>query len=135
MPPRRFNVWVYKKSGGKLLKNFPGGYPICIVTLTGKKSGKTIRIPLIHVPMRDSKILVGSQAGLDSNPGWVYSLRANPGVTIQAPGEKGTFRARQVSDDEKRELWPHLLTLYPDFDEYQARTDRNIPVFRCTEQA
>ena len=41
------------------------------------------------------------------------------------------YRARQISDDEKRDLWPHLLSMYPGFDEYQARTDRNIPVFSC----
>jgi hypothetical protein len=46
-------------------------------------------------------------------------------------GEEMSYRARQVSDEEKAALWPHLLSLYPDFDEYQARTDRNIPVFSC----
>ena len=45
--------------------------------------------------------------------------------------ERRRYRARQVSDDEKRGLWPHLLSFYPAFDEYQARTDRNIPVFVC----
>jgi hypothetical protein len=47
-------------------------------------------------------------------------------------GKHQEMVARQASDEEKRELWPHLLSLYPDFDEYQARTDRNIPVFICT---
>jgi len=127
----KLNIWVYRLSFGKLMNTAMGGYPICIVTLTGRKSGKTLRIPLIHVPHGGNKILVGSQAGLDKNPGWVYSLRANPDVVITADGRKAQYRARQVSDEEKRELWPHMLSVYPAYDEYQARTDRNIPVFLC----
>jgi hypothetical protein len=46
-------------------------------------------------------------------------------------GISRSYVAEQVSPDEKRNLWPHLLSLYPDFDEYQARTDRDIPVFLC----
>lgn len=127
----RLNTWVYKLSFGKLMNTAMGGYEICIVQLLGKKSGRKIEIPLIHVPYENKKILVGSQAGLDSNPGWVYSVRANPEVSIIARGKKQKYLARQVSDDEKRELWPHMLSIYPAYDEYQARTDRNIPVFLC----
>ncbi|MEH6548396.1 MAG: nitroreductase family deazaflavin-dependent oxidoreductase [Pseudomonadales bacterium] len=127
----KLNVWVYKLSFGKLMHTAMGGYPICVVGLTGKKSGKHINIPLIHVRHGDSKILVGSQAGLDQNPGWVYSVRANPNVTITADGKTLKYQARQVNDDEKRELWPQMISIYPAYDEYQARTDRNIPVFLC----
>ena len=55
----------------------------------------------------------------------------HPDIQIMVGGEERTHHARQVSDEEKAALWPHLLSLYPDFDEYQARTDRNIPVFSC----
>ena len=56
---------------------------------------------------------------------------ANPNIEVTVAGDTRQMLARQVSDDEKRDLWPHLLSLYPDFDQYQARTDRNIPVFMC----
>ena len=127
----RLNVLVYKLSRGKLMHTAMGGYPICLVSLVGKQSGKRREIPLIHVPLGDSKLLVGSQAGLDSNPAWVYSLRANPEISIMADGARGRYRARQVSEEEKAGLWPHLLSVYPAYDEYQARTDRPIPVFLC----
>lgn len=127
----RLNVLVYKFSRGKLMNTAMGGYPICLVSLVGKKTGKRRDIPLIHVPLASSKILVGSQAGLDSHPAWVYSLRSNPEVTITADGNKERYRAREVSEEEKAELWPHLLSVYPAYDEYQARTDRPIPVFLC----
>lgn len=129
----RLNVWVFKLSKGRLLKNFPGGYPICVVETTGAKSGKKREIALIHLPIEDDVLLVASQGGMDKNPVWYYNIVANPEIAVTVGGTTRRMTARQVSDDEKRELWPHLLSLYPDFDEYQARTDRNIPVFRCAE--
>ena len=113
------------------MKNFPGGYPICIVGTTGRKSGQRREIALIHLPMDDKKLLVASQGGMEKNPVWYHNVKANPEIDIMVGGDKRNFVARQVDSEEKRELWPHLLSLYPDFDEYQARTDRDIPVFLC----
>ncbi len=128
----KMNVWVFKKTNGKLWKNFPGGYPICIVGTTGKKSGQRREIALIHLPKGDKKLLVASQGGMEFNPIWYHNIIAHPEIDIMVGGITTKMVARQVSDDEKRDLWPHLLSLYPPFDEYQARTDRNIPVFECT---
>lgn len=127
----RVNVWVYRLSRGRLLDKFPGGFDICIVATRGAKSGKRREIALIHLPHGDDKLLVASQGGADSHPTWYYNVKANPEVEITFRGARHRYRALQVSDDEKRALWPHLLSIYPDFDQYQARTDRNIPVFRC----
>jgi deazaflavin-dependent oxidoreductase (nitroreductase family) len=127
----RLNVMVFRLSRGRLMNRFVGGYPVCIVTATGAKSGKTRRIALIHLPYGDSKLLVASQGGMDTNPVWYHNLVAHPVIQIMVAGEERTYQARRVGDEEKAELWPHLLSLYPDFDEYQARTDRNIPVFCC----
>lgn len=125
------NVWVFKKSSGRLMKQFPGGYPICVVSMTGRKTGRKRDIALIHLPHGDNKLLVASQGGMDMHPAWHYNLQADPHIEIMVDGETRAYTARQVSDDEKRELWPHLVSLYPDFDQYQARTDRNIPVYLC----
>lgn len=100
-----------------------GGYPICMVLMIGAKTGKQREIPLIHVPYGDKKILVGSQAGLDRNPAWVYSLKVNPQIGITVDGKSQRYIARQVSDEEKEALRPHLTSIYPGYDEYQARTD------------
>lgn len=126
------NVWVFKKSKGRLWKNFPGGYPICIVTTKGAKTGKPREVALIHLPKGDDLLLVASQGGMENSPSWYYNIVANPDIEVMHAGETRSLRARQLSDDEKRDVWPHLLSLYPDFDEYQARTDRNIPVFSCS---
>ncbi|MCB1615144.1 MAG: nitroreductase family deazaflavin-dependent oxidoreductase, partial [Pseudomonadales bacterium] len=127
----RFNVWVYKKSNGRLMKNFPGGFPICIVSMVGKKSGLAREIALIHLPYGEQKIIIASQGGLEKNPVWYYNIKANPNISIMVGGHTEKYRARQISEEEKAGLWPHILSLYPDFDEYQARTDRDIPVFLC----
>lgn len=127
----RFNVWVFKKTNGRLMKNFPGGYPICVVGMTGAKSGKRREVALIHLPFKDKLILIASQGGMDIHPRWYYNIKKNPDIDVMVGGHKRHMTARQLDNDEKRQLWPHILTLYPDFDEYQARTDRNIPVFLC----
>ena len=127
----RLQVSVYRMSKGRLMNKFVGGFPVCIVTTTGARSGVARRIALIHLPHGDTKLLVASQGGMDKMPAWFYNVRANPEVKIQFGAEEASYTARRVSDEEKAELWPHLCSLYPDFDEYQARTDRNIPVFSC----
>lgn len=127
----RFNVFVFKLSRGRLMKRFPGGYPICVVGTTGAKSGKRREIALIYLPWGDKVLLVASQGGMEKHPFWYHNVRAHPQVDILHGGTTRHLTARQASDDEKRDLWPHLLSLYPDFDEYQARTDRDIPVFIC----
>ena len=128
------NVWVFKKSKGKLWNKFPGGYPICVVGMTGAKSGKRREVALIHLPVAEgstSVYLVASQGGMPTNPTWYYNIVANPEVDVLVGGQIHSLKARRLSDEEKAAAWPRLCELYPDFDEYQARTDRNIPVFIC----
>lgn len=127
----RMNVAVYKLSGGRLMGTAQGGRPICMVTMVGRKTGKVREIPLMHVPVGDRKILVASQAGLDTQPAWYFNLKANPDVEIDVGGVKRKYRARQVDEEEKGALWPQIVAAYSAYDEYQARTDRDIPVFVC----
>jgi deazaflavin-dependent oxidoreductase (nitroreductase family) len=127
----RLNVAVYNVSGGRLMNKGPADKPICIVTMTGRKTGKQRQVPLMHVPSGDRKILVASLGGISKNPVWYYNLKANPDVTITADGVTRRYRAREVSPDEKASLWPTIVDAYPPYDEYQARTDRDIPVFVC----
>jgi deazaflavin-dependent oxidoreductase (nitroreductase family) len=125
------NVRVFKWSRGALWNKGPTGRPICVVGKKGKKSGKWREIALMYLPYGDHVLLVASQGGLNTHPIWYNNLRADPHVEITVAGTTRSMRARQASEEEKRELWPHLIGLYPSFDQYQARTDRNIPVFIC----
>jgi len=127
----RLNVAVYRVSGGRLMNRFPNGSPICLVTMTGRKSGKKRTIPLIYVPNGKDVILVASQGGMSTNPLWYYNIRANPEVGITAEGETRRMIAHEASTKEKAAVWPVAVKAYPDFEDYQARTTRNIPVFIC----
>jgi deazaflavin-dependent oxidoreductase (nitroreductase family) len=127
----RAHVWLYRVSQGRLGKNFAGA-PCCFVGMTGRKSGLRREIPLIYIPHGDEVILVGSQGGLERDPDWVRNMKANPAVEVMAEGKTRKMLARLANDVEKAERWPTAVAVYPDFDQYQARTERDIPVFICT---
>lgn len=124
------NQFVYRMSGGRLMGKL-NGREVMLVSFTGAKTGKQRTIPLMYVPYRDGVILVGSQGGAPKSPVWVKSVQKNPDVVVQYKGNKMQLRARQVDDAEKAEVWPTCVEYYHEYDEYQNRTDRNIPVFVC----
>ena len=99
--------------------------------MTGRKTGKKRDIPLMHVPHGEQKILVASLGGISKNPVWYYNLKATPDITITVDGARRAYRAREVGPEEKARLWPVLVDAHPPFDTYQARSDRDIPVFVC----
>ncbi|MGQ0481535.1 MAG: nitroreductase family deazaflavin-dependent oxidoreductase [Pseudonocardia sp.] len=126
----RLNQRVYRWSGGRLLGKL-GGHEICVVTMTGAKSGQTRVVPLMYVPYRDGVILVGSQGGTPKSPPWVHNVTANPDIEVQHKSRTMRLRARRASAQEKQEVWPVCCQHYPDYELYQQRTDRDIPVFIC----
>ncbi|MEM7002814.1 MAG: nitroreductase family deazaflavin-dependent oxidoreductase [Pseudomonadota bacterium] len=134
-PPRwvlklftRINVLVYKLSGGRLM-NTLSGMPICLVEMTGARSGKQKTIPLMYVPHEKGILLVASQGGSPKHPVWYHNLQANPAVRITQGGTTQALTVRQVDAAEKAELWPTCVHHYPPYQDYQDRTDRDIPVF------
>jgi len=129
-PFSALNVFVYKLTSGRLMGKFQGR-PVVLIEMTGARSGKKRTIPLMYVPYKDGVIIVGSQGGAPKSPVWVKNLQANPDIVAQYRGKRMKLRARQVDDAEKAELWPICVKHYHEFADYQARTDRNIPVFDC----
>lgn len=137
-PPRwllklmtKINVFVYKNTGGRWMNKL-AGMPILLVEMTGAKSGREITIPLMYVPYKEGFVLVASQGGAPKNPVWYQNLVKNPEVKITYDGKTTAMTARLASDDEKAEVWPVCCEYYPPYQEYQDRTDRNIPVFIVT---
>ena len=127
----RAHVWIYRVTQGRVGKTFAGA-PCCLVVMTGRKSGEHRTIPLIHIPDGDEIILIASQGGMDRHPGWYWNLVADPNIEVIAAGCTRTMVARQADDAEKARRWPKAVAVYPDFDQYQARTDRDIPLFVCS---
>lgn len=129
-PFSKLNVLVYKLTGGRLMGKFQGR-PVVLIEMTGAKSGKKRTIPLMYVPHEEGVIIVGSQGGAPKSPVWVENLRKHPEIVAQYRSKRMKLVAREVSDEEKKRLWPICVKHYHEFDDYQARTDRNIPVFDC----
>ena len=126
----RLQTPIYKLTQGRLWGSFSGS-DICLVTMTGAKTGKRITRPVMYVPSGDDVLVIGSLGGAPKSPLWVKNMLANPDVEIQHKGTKRKLRARLAGPDEKARLWPTAVKHYPAYADYQARTDRDIPLFVC----
>jgi deazaflavin-dependent oxidoreductase (nitroreductase family) len=111
------------------------GTKTLILHTKGRKSGETRKAPLIYGEHDGDYLVVASKGGADEPPAWYVNLKADPDVTIQVRGEKLPVRARDASDAEKAELWPIMTAEWPDYDEYQKKTDRPIPIVVLERQA
>ena len=124
------NVFVYTISKGRMMNKFAGD-PICLVTMTGAKSGRRRTIPLMYVPYRDGVLLVASLGGARSHPLWYHNLVAHPDVTVLESGRRRHLRARLLAGEERAAAWPVCVEHYAPYAEYQEKTNREIPVFCC----
>ncbi len=115
----------YLRTGGKDLWR---GAPILLLTTRGRKSGKLRRTALIHGRDGDRYLVVGSQGGADVHPNWYLNLMEDPEVQVQVGEDVFPARARTAGPDEKPRLWKLMTEIWPDYDRYQARTERDIPV-------
>ncbi len=104
------------------------GVPTLLITTTGRKSKKPQMIPLIYGKDGDRYVIVASRGGDARHPAWYLNLAANPLVQLQVGPDKFAARARTASAAEKKRLWPIMTKVWPAYDEYQAKTDRDIPV-------
>ena len=127
----REQVELYEGSGGTQGTTLRDtGLPCIIVTHKGNKSGAIRKIPLMRVQDGDNYVLVGSYGGNPKHPVWVHNIRADPDVEIRDETEVFKMRVREITDDATRDrLWQISADAFPPYDEYQAKTDRKIPVF------
>jgi len=127
----RDQVEAYEASGGTQANTLRDtGIPIIVVTTLGVKSGKIRKIPLMRVEHNGEYALVASKGGAPSHPVWYYNLRDNTGpIEIQDGPAPKEYSVREVSGDERAEWWERAVAVFPPYAEYQAKTDRLIPVF------
>lgn len=104
------------------------GVPTLLLTTTGRKSGEPHTTPLIYGEDAGRYVVVASRGGAPSHPQWYRNLDANPSVGLQVAVRKFQATARTASPDEKPALWALMTGIYPPYDEYQAATEREIPV-------
>jgi deazaflavin-dependent oxidoreductase (nitroreductase family) len=124
----KVNTWVFRVTGGRLGARFVGGAPVLLLSTIGRRSGDTRTAPLLYLQDGEDYVLVASKGGMSHHPAWYLNLEKNPQVEVEIGSEKKTMVARRASPEEKAALWPRLVAMYPSYDDYQARTDRDIPV-------
>lgn len=127
----RINVLGYRLTKGRFM-NKVDGTPVCLVTMTGRKSGKKRTIAIMYNPRGEDVILVASLRGAEKHPVWYYNIKANPEVEVQAGSVIRKMRARIASSEEKQELWPMLVRNFRSYADYQEKTERDIPVIICS---
>ncbi len=108
--------------------NWRNGASVLLLTTIGRRSGNAVRTPLIYTKVGDRYLVVGSKGGSDVAPLWYENLVAEPQVRIQVWGDMMAGRARTASPEEKGQLWPAMTKIWPDYDDYQLKTEREIPL-------
>jgi F420H(2)-dependent quinone reductase len=132
----RNQVAEYEASGGKRANTLlDTGMPVIILTSRGNKSGKIRKTPLMRVEHDGEYALVASQGGAPTHPVWYHNLMADPtSVAVQDGPEPFDATVRLVTGDEKAQWWDRAVAAYPPYAEYQANTEREIPVLVATKK-
>jgi len=122
------HVRLYEETDGETGHAWREGSTILLLTTTGRRSGRQITKPLIYDLDGDSPVIVASKGGAPDHPYWFENLAANPEVGVQIKGEKFRARARVAEGEERERLWRLMNEMWPHYDEYAEKTEREIPV-------
>ncbi len=130
----RVNVWFYRRTNGRvggkwrIGAGFRKPVPTLLLDHDGRKSGRRFTVPLLYLGDGDDVVVVASQGGMSTHPQWYRNLLADPNVTVQVKDDRYAAVARTASPEEKQRLWPLVAEVWPSYDDYQAATDRQIPL-------
>ena len=116
------HMWDSAPVGG------PGPIPTLLLTTTGRRSGKSLVMPLIYGEANGAYVVIASKGGAPKHPAWYLNLAANTEVEVQVIADRFRAKARTATGDERTNLWKKMREIYPPYDEYQGKTDREIPV-------
>jgi F420H(2)-dependent quinone reductase len=121
------HVGIYRLSGGKLGGSM-AGTRVLLLTTTGRKSGKAYTTPLGSFDHKDGYIIVASNAGQPTNPGWYFNLMSNPRVLVQVMDKVFNVTAEVLSGDARTQAWQQVITISPGYAGYEQKTNREIPL-------
>lgn len=121
------HIREYTESGGEQGHEWRG-VPTLLLTVRGRKSGVWRRTALIYGRDGDNYVIVASKGGDPKHPLWYLNLLDSPEVGVQVGPDKLTARARVAEGDERARLWERMAQIWPDYNAYQTRTDRQIPI-------
>jgi deazaflavin-dependent oxidoreductase (nitroreductase family) len=121
----------YRATGGEEGHEWRGTTTL-LLTTTGHKSGEARTTPLIYQADGDRYVIVASKGGYPQHPAWYLNLSANPDVELQVQDEVFAARASTAEGEERERLWKLMAAAWPSYDDYQSKTDRQIPVVVLT---
>lgn len=127
----RENAELYMASGGTEGVELKGR-PVVLLTTIGAKTGKLRKTPLMRVEHDGQYAVVASLGGAPKNPVWYHNVVKHPRVELQDGTATGDYEAREVFGEEKATWWRRAVEVWPDYADYQRKTDREIPVFVLT---
>jgi proline iminopeptidase len=122
------HVKRYRETDGEEGHIWREGSTILLLTTVGRKSGRESTTPLIYGLDGDNPVIVASKGGAPEHPGWYRNLVKNPAAHVQILGEKFPVRAHDAEGEERERLWKMMNGIWKHYDEYQTKTDRQIPV-------
>ena len=118
---------VYRATGGKLFGRM-GKSPILLLNTVGRKSGKKRTSPLLYVMDGEDFVIIASKGGASAHPAWYLNLIANPEAMVEVGDREVRVRAEVADSEEKSRLWQKMVEMYPAYDAYQEKTEREIPL-------
>lgn len=121
----------FRANGGKVGGPFEGA-TLLLLTTTGAKSGQQRTSPLAYLRIDGKMLIIGSYRGADVHPAWVHNLRANPRAHIEVGSDAYDVVARELPREERDDAWEKIVAAAPGFGDYQASTDRVIPLFELS---
>jgi deazaflavin-dependent oxidoreductase (nitroreductase family) len=124
----KLNVPLYRLSRGRIGGKV-GRAPVLLLTTTGRKSGVSRTAPVLYMRDGERLVVIGSNAGNVKPPAWALNLRATPDAVVEVQSDKREVRARVADGEERAELWRRMNEEYAGFDDYKAKTSRDIAVF------
>ena len=126
----RVHRWLLERTGGRGLTGSALGLEMIVITTTGRRTGTPRTVPLGAVRDGDRWLVVGSNAGRDEAPAWALNIEANPQVSVAVGGgAPAPYVGRRSEGPDADRLWRLVVGKYPGYADYQARTDRQIPLF------
>ena len=118
---------VYRATGGKLFGSM-GKSPILLLNTVGRKSGKKRTSPLLYAMDGEDFVIIASKGGASAHPAWYLNLMANPEATVEIEDREVRVRAEEADSEKKVRLWQKMVEMYPAYDAYQEKTEREIPL-------
>jgi proline iminopeptidase len=122
------HVRLYRETDGETGHEWREGSTILLLTTTGRRTGSETTTPLIYDLDGDRPVIVASKGGAPDDPGWFKNLAKNPEVGVQIKGDRFRAHARVAEGEERSRLWKLVNGMWPHYDEYATKTDREIPV-------